>query len=156
MMTEKTCCFTGHKNLTQEQAIEALHLLIKRVNELTIEGYTHFISSFANDIDVLLAQIIGSFRYKNKDLILEAVIPIENKLNSLDKIKYALMFYNKVTVIQEQCGPECFQKRNKYMIDNSDVVVALWDEKTSKETYNAVNYARSQGKEIIRMSPLQE
>ena len=70
-MMEKTCCFTGHKNLTQEQAIEALHLLIKRVNELTIEGYTHFISSFANDTDVLLAQIIGSFRYKNKDLILE-------------------------------------------------------------------------------------
>ena len=133
-----------------------MHLLIKRVNELTIEGYTHFISSFANDTDVLLAQIIGSFRYKNKDLILEAVIPIENKLNSLDKIKYALMLYNKVTVIQEQCGPECFQKRNKYMIDNSDVVVALWDEKTSKEAYNAVNYARSQGKEIIRMSPLQE
>ena len=133
-----------------------MHLLIKRVNELTIKGYTHFISSFANDTDVLLAQIIGSFRYKNKDLILEAVIPIENKLNSLDKIKYALMLYNKVTVIQEQCGPECFQKRNKYMIDNSDVVVALWDEKTSKEAYNAVNYARSQGKEIIRMSPLQE
>ena len=155
-MTEKTCCFTGHKNLTQEQAIEALHLLIKRVNELTIEGYTHFISSFANDTDVLLAQIIGSFRYKNKNLVLEAVIPIENKLNSLDKIKCTLMLYNKVTVIQEQCGPECFQKRNKYMIDNSDVVVALWDEKTSKEAYNAVNYARSQGKEIIRMSPLQE
>ncbi len=115
-----------------------MHLLIKRVNELTIKGYTHFISSFANDTDVLLAQIIGSFRYKNKDLILEAVIPIENKLNSLDKIKYALMLYNKVTVIQEQCGPECFQKRNKYMIDNSDVVVALWDEKTSKEAYNAI------------------
>lgn len=156
MMMEKTCCFIGHKNLTQEQAIEALHLLIKRVNELTIEGYTHFISSFANDTDVLLAQIIGSFRYKNKDLILEAVIPIENKLNSLDKIKYALMLYNKVTVIQEQCDSECLQKRNKYMIDNSDVVVALWDEKTSKEAYNAVNYARSQGKEIIRMNPLQE
>ena len=156
MMMEKTCCFTGHKNLTQEQAIEALHLLINRVNELTIEGYTHFISSFANDTDVLLAQIIGSFRYKNKNLVLEAVIPIENKLNSLDKIKYALMLYNKVTVIQEQCGPECFQKRNKYMIDNSDVVVTHWDEKTSKETYNAVNYARLQGKEIIRMGPLQE
>ena len=48
------------------------------------------------------------------------------------------MFYNKVTLIQEQCDPECFQKRNKYMIDNSDVVVALWDEKTSKEAYNAI------------------
>ena len=62
-----------------------MHLLIKRVNELTIKGYTHFISSFANDTDVLLAQIIGSFRYKNKDLILEAVIPIENKLNSINE-----------------------------------------------------------------------
>ena len=87
---------------------------------------------------------------------MKCVYPSIVSLNSLDKIKYALMLYNKVTVIQEQCGPECFQKRNKYMIDNSDVVVALWDEKTSKETYNAVNYARSQGKEIIRMSPLQE
>lgn len=36
-------------------------------------------------MDVLLAQIIGSFRYKNKNLVLEAFIPIENKLNSINE-----------------------------------------------------------------------
>ena len=40
MMMEKTCCFIGHKNLTQEQAIEALHLLIKSVISLLSIGIT--------------------------------------------------------------------------------------------------------------------
>ncbi len=40
----KTCCFIGHRDLTHEQTIKILQLLILHINELMQRGYTHFIS----------------------------------------------------------------------------------------------------------------
>jgi len=42
--------------------------------------------------------------------------------------------------------------RNKYMVNNSDIVIAVWNG-SKGGTANAVNYAKKQGKEIIIMNP---
>lgn len=46
------------------------------------------------------------------------------------------------------------QLRNQYMVDHSDIVVAVWDG-SSGGTANCVKYAESVGKRIIRLNPLQ-
>jgi len=42
--------------------------------------------------------------------------------------------------------------RNRYMVNNSDIVIAVWNGSKSG-TANAVNYAKKQGKEIIIINP---
>ncbi len=64
------------------------------------------------------------------------------------------MHCNKITVIQNIALD--VQKSNKYMIDKSSVVVAIWDGRASGETYNTVKYAKSIGKGSIQINPLQE
>ena len=44
------------------------------------------------------------------------------------------------------------QKRNKYMVDNSQIVIAVWNGKPSG-TANTVKYAREQGKTVIVIDP---
>ena len=44
------------------------------------------------------------------------------------------------------------QKRNVYMVDHSDYVVAVWDG-TRSGTGNTVEYAKTKGKGIIRIDP---
>ena len=44
------------------------------------------------------------------------------------------------------------QKRNEYMVNNSDYVIAVWDGKPSG-TGNTVRYAESKGKTIITIKP---
>ncbi len=78
-MTERVCCFIGHRI---NKPIKILQLLILHINELMQIGYTHFISGMTSGADILSAQVVGSFRHKNKNLILEAAIPYRNKLNT--------------------------------------------------------------------------
>lgn len=51
-------------------------------------------------------------------------------------------------------GPACFQKRNEYMVDNSDELVAIWDGSPSG-TGNCVKYAEKQNKKIEHIDPRQ-
>jgi len=44
------------------------------------------------------------------------------------------------------------QKRNEWMVDNSDAVIAVWDGHPSG-TANTVEYARQQGKPVLVIDP---
>lgn len=44
------------------------------------------------------------------------------------------------------------QKRNQYMVDNSDLLVAIWD-KGPGGTANCVEYARKKDRQIIHFNP---
>ena len=57
-----------------------------------------------------------------------------------------------VLVSDEEYKPYLMQKRNEYMVDETDKLVAVWDG-TAGGTGNCVNYARKVGKEIIRIFP---
>jgi len=48
--------------------------------------------------------------------------------------------------------PAKMQIRNRYMVNNSDIVIAVWNG-SKGGTANCVNYAKKQGKEIIVMNP---
>lgn len=59
---------------------------------------------------------------------------------------------DKETLLQNHYTNDCMQKRNEYMVDNSDYVIAVWDGKPSG-TGNTVHYAESKGKTIITIKP---
>lgn len=49
--------------------------------------------------------------------------------------------------------PSKMQKRNEFMVDNSDIVVAIWDGSKKGGTYNCVKYAKTNNKRIIHINP---
>lgn len=55
----------------------------------------------------------------------------------------------------EYPGPWVYQKRNEWMVDNSEIVVAVWDG-TKGGTFNCVNYAKKKKMPIYRIDPLTE
>ena len=52
----------------------------------------------------------------------------------------------------EEYKPWLMQKRNEYMVDLADKVIAVWDG-SKGGTGNCVRYAEKCGKEIIRIVP---
>ena len=56
------------------------------------------------------------------------------------------------TVVQPEFTPDCMIKRNRYMVDKSSVLLAVFDG-TFGGTMQTVNYARKLGLEIIEISP---
>lgn len=49
-------------------------------------------------------------------------------------------------------GPWIYQKRNEWMVDHADLVMAYWNiNKSSGGTYNCYQYAKKQGKPIANI-----
>lgn len=55
-----------------------------------------------------------------------------------------------IYVSGEGYAPYKMQLRNKWMVDNSDIVLAMWDG-TGGGTFNCVNYAQAREKEIVNL-----
>ena len=55
-------------------------------------------------------------------------------------------------VSNEEYKPWVMQKRNEYMVDLADKVIAVWDGSKSG-TGNCVKYAKQVGKVVIRIEP---
>ena len=70
------------------------------------------------------------------------------------KLKFGYMYEyakenNYKTVISERYFKGCMQKRNRYMVDKSDLVLAIWNGSETGGTWNTIKYARSKNKEIL-------
>jgi len=56
-------------------------------------------------------------------------------------------------VSNEPYTHSCMQKRNEWMINRADLIIAMWNGKRSGGTYNAITYAKKLKKEIYYINP---
>ncbi|WP_346961287.1 SLOG family protein [Clostridium sp.] len=71
-----------------------------------------------------------------------------------DKVTYVDMLNNYIIEDYIAGGyyPAKMQQRNKYMVDNCDILIAVWDG-SKGGTVNCVNYAKKLGKKNIYINP---
>lgn len=112
------------------------------------------ISGMALGIDTLWAKLAHQ-----NELPLIAAIPClnQNKMwKQLSKDLYKGLLEHPLTtqhlVTNTEYNHNCMQLRNEWMVNNCDVLIAVWD-RTPGGTGNCVNYAVNQGKTIIFIDP---
>ena len=59
---------------------------------------------------------------------------------------------DKETMLQTHYTPDCLRKRNRYMVDRADIVLAVWNGSPSG-TGQTVWYARETGKPVWILRP---
>lgn len=107
---------------------------------------------------MVFAITIIRLKEKYPELLLECAIPCNNhpsQWNEKDKKLYhhILKLSNKVTYVSsEEYKPYLMQKRNEYMVDKCDILLAIWDGSFGG-TKNCVEYAKKLNKKIIIISP---
>lgn len=57
--------------------------------------------------------------------------------------------YTRVWLYDKYPGKCGYIERDRYMVDHSDVVLAVWDGVEQGGTWDTIEYARSKGKQII-------
>ena len=110
-------------------------------------GKIRCITGMALGVDQLFALAAIKAKEKCKDITICAAIPCLN--HSSRWPKKAKDIYNKILAECDEMhlvhkGPynnTCMQKRNEYMVDFANELIAIWDGK-SGGTKNAVQYAR--------------
>lgn len=121
---------------------------------------THCISGLALGVDTVFAQSSMRYRrlYPELNVMVECAIPCANHSSKWNKEAQAL--YNNLLVLadivtyvsKETYQPWLMQKRNEYMVDKCDLLLAIWDG-SKGGTGNCVNYAKKKGKKIHIINP---
>ena len=151
----KTCCCTGHrpKSFPFQYGIDIqkhsayLKALSQKIElAITDYGITTFISGMAIGVDLDFAETVLKLRYKYT-ITLECAIPCPNqtlKWNDTDKLRYETILKraDKINLISERYTPECMLKRNRYMVDKSELIIAVFNGIKRGGTWYTIEYAR--------------
>ena len=165
MGEEITCCFTGHRPHRLPWHEDELDPRCQRFRaELDRQvamaydrGYRHFISGMALGVDMYAAEIVLELKKTYPGITLESAIPCETqaaKWNATMRERYygIAAQCDKEPLLQTHYTPDCMDKRNRYMVDHADYIIAVWDGKPSG-TGKTVMYAQSKEKVIIKVNP---
>lgn len=151
IMEEKTCCVTGHRDIPAGQVDFVKQALRKEIQHAIADGFTHFISGFAEGADLFFAEIVAEFCKEKKELSLEGAIPYGGRLRRLEKgeeTKRLLDACAKITVISEDYTPDVYSKRNWYMAERSKRVIAVYDGRKTGGTAATIRMAQKKGTEL--------
>lgn len=158
---EKICCCTGHRPQKfpfeyggkGKEYLTYLNALENKIKTAIAEfGVTHFISGMALGVDLDFAEIVLNLR-KTCPITLECAVPCPNqtvKWNKKDISRYnrILKKADEVTLVSDAYTPDCMLKRNRYMVDKSDLVIAVFNGERTGGTWYTINYAKQQNKKI--------
>ena len=144
-----TVSFTGHRVLRNDFNVDNLNEVI---NNLLIKGFRTFLVGMAMGFDLKCAEVLLEKKKEfNIDVI--ACIPCKNqdkffKNEEKDRYQEYLKKVDKIVCFSDEYENGCMQIRNRYMVDNSSVLVAYLKYFKGGALYT-VNYAKKQNKEII-------
>ncbi len=140
----KAVCVSGHRSLERNFSYQKLYA---KLNELA-EKYSTFLVGMAVGYDTLCFKLLHIIR-EVKDIKIIACIPCKNQDAKFSKeqkeeYKQLLELADEKIYISNEYTPYCMMQRNKFMVDNSSLVLAYL-RKNSGGTFNTVTYAKKQG-----------
>ena len=165
MMTtrEKTCSFTGHRpeklpwkhNESHPDCLALKRLLADILADLYAAGYRDFLCGMAAGADMYFGEAVVALRDERPDVRLLAVVPFQGQERrwtpTLRQRYFRLSLEcDEVTVLHSAYQPGCMMERNRYMVDRSGLLLAVYDGRPGG-TKNTIEYAAAQGLSIVRL-----
>ena len=140
----KTCCITGHRDLPAEKMEYIKEMLRQKVEYAIENGCIRFLSGFADGTDLLFASIISDKKKEYPDIRLEAAIPYRGRLKTKNRDFQSLLKYcDRITVVSEDYTPSCYMRRNRYIVDESQLVIAVYDGRNRGGTWATIKYTNN-------------
>ncbi len=145
----KSCCVTGLREMPKDKTLYVRQELRHEIEQAIADGFTRFLSSMLNNVDLDFAAIVEEKKKENPDLFLEAVIPYSDRMKSKEKRFQKLMKEcNSVKLISQERDRDCYFARNRYLVENSQRVIAVSDDGQKSDTAQTIRMAVAKGLEL--------
>ncbi len=158
-----SCCFTGHRleklpwrsDENDPRCVELKERLAAAVEAAYRSGIRHFICGMATGCDMYFCDAVIALRAEHKEITIEAAIPWEGQSSSWTKAlaqRHSRLVEDCdfLTLVQHDFTPDCLMKRNRYMVDSSSMIIAVYSGAPGG-TMSTILYAMRQGLEIIEL-----
>jgi len=158
MEREKTCCFTGHRpeklpwghDETDQRCLALKTKIARAVEGAYIQGYRHFICGMANGCDLYFGEAVLQLRRQHPEITLEAAVPYEGQARtwpSEQKVRWDYLYdaCDYQTIVSHSYTPDCMMRRNRYMVDRSSRLIAVYNGTPKGGTFQTLAYAMQKG-----------
>jgi uncharacterized phage-like protein YoqJ len=146
---EKTCCFTGHRDIPSGAYQRIFSKTEEMVENLIKKGYLFFGAGGALGFDTIAAFTVLKLKEKYPDVRLILVLPClsqtrgwsSHDVEIYEDIKSRA---DKVVYTSEEYTRGCMHKRNRHLVDNSSACIAYLTDSKGGTAYT-VDYAKKHG-----------
>ena len=155
-MKEKTCCFTGHRDIPKKLYPKIKKRLSHEIKRLISQGVLYFGCGGAQGFDTLCAQMVLKLKRKYPGVKLILVLPFPGQADlwqagDVRRYESIKRRADKVVMVCEQYQPGCYHKRNRHLVDNSGHCICYLT-RVSGGTAYTVAYARRQGCSVTNLA----
>lgn len=156
MSIEKTCCFTGHRNIPANEYEKIQNTLEETIISLIKKGVCYFGAGGALGFDTMAALTILKLKEKYPHIKLILVLPCENQTykwqqKDIDIYENIKSKCDKYVYTSKYYYNGCMFKRNKHLVDNSKYCICYLIKKTGGTAFT-VNYAMSKNLIIYNLA----
>ena len=155
MPNEKICCFTGHRNFSNDPN-EIRNILSVLLDNMITEGYTVFRAGGALGFDMLAAEAVLAKKEDGRNIRLDLMLPCPeqaDKWNAESRARYRriLLLADSKSYIADNYTPTCMHERNRQMVDGASLCIAYKKHERGGTAYTC-RYAEKQGVTVINLA----
>lgn len=157
------CCFTGNRpsklpwgyNEKDKRCDAMKKDLVEAIEQAISNGYDTFLCGMALGFDMICAETVLKLKHKYPHIKLIGVVPCKNQSEQWSKEKKQrynniLSQLNYIRCKYEYYVYGCMQERNRFMVDNSSLVIA-YSSGIAGGTLQTIDYANKQNKKVINL-----
>ena len=161
----KTCCFTGHRpeklpwgsDESDSRCLALKERLDRAVEAAYDAGMRHFICGMARGADFYFCESVLRLKKERPGITLEAAIPWEEQAarwGERDRDRYfdLVRRCDRETMVQRHYDKGCALRRDRYMVDRSARIIAVYGGLLGGTMYT-LTYAMRQGLETVILDP---
>ena len=161
MNRETTCSFTGHRpeklpwrgDESDPRCLALKERLAAAVEDAYDRGMRHFLCGMARGADFYFCDAVLELRERRGGVTLEAVIPCEEQAARWSERERERWFSlvercDGETMLQHHYDKGCMLRRNRYLVDHSSMLIAVYDGMLGGTMYT-LSYAMKRGLETV-------
>ncbi len=146
-------CFSGYRlrkfpDPDQLPVIQAK--LASVIQECLHKGFRTFSVGMADGFDMMAAEEVVKLKMLYPHITFVAVIPCHNWREFTPHEEHIMKQADHIIAVAEKVTTKSYHRRNRYLVDTSSTLICYHD-KSPGGTQYTVNYASSQGLEIINI-----
>ncbi len=163
---DKSVCFTGHRpnklffkyDENSAEFFEFKQKLYNKIVNAINNGYRKFYSGMAMGVDIIAFEILLKLKNTYPDIYLVGVMPNKNQCYYWSNdwiLRHANIRQNCDSLIVINHSDNIkggYHRRNRYLVDNSNLVIAVFNGDHKSGTGYTVRYAQKQDKAIDLIS----
>lgn len=155
-MKEKTCCFTGHRDIPSGQYQKIFAKTEETIEAFIQQGYLYFGAGGALGFDTIAALAVLKLKERYPNIRLILVLPCLSQTRGWSKEDIEIYEdikrkADRIVYTSQEYTRGCMHKRNRHLVDYSSACISYLTENKGG-TFYTVNYAKSKGLTVINIA----